>query len=349
MKNVFAYRLKSARIQKGLTQEALAIALKVSKQLISQYENGKKRPSSSTLIALSKYFKKSANYFLRPVITPLDNVEFRKKASLKGNKLSAVKVKIQDHLEPYLELENLLGASQNFENPISAIKIESIEDVEKASLQLLERWNLGINPIPNIVEMLEDKGIKIVDINLDLDFDGLSTLVNNSLPVIVLNAEMDTVRKRFTIMHELGHLLLNISDIADNKFKEAACNRFASSILLPAEIVYNEIGERRSKISFSELIPIKEYYGISLAAIMYRLKDLGIIPEALNTRYWKARSRNPKLKTEEGYGDYKGEEKSNRFDQLLSKAISEELISLSKAATLSGKSLSELRQNYKPI
>ena len=348
MTSPFAYRVKAARIQQGATQEQVANAIGVSKQAISQYESGRKRPESSTLIALAKYFDKPAAYFLRPVQTPLDQVDFRKKASLSGKKLQAVKTSIQDRLEPYLELESILAMSQAFVNPLEGLLIEALDQVEEAVEQLLKAWDLGLNPIPNALEMLEDHGIKVVEMPLDPEFHGLSSWVNSTIPVIVLNEAQDLPRKRFTAFHELGHLLLSFPEDRDHKFIEKACNRFAGAMLLPAQVLRSEIGNSRSHISLSELVPIKEYHGISLAAIMYRGKDLGIFSPALMKRFWEKRSRDSDLKyeKEELYGSYRGEERAFRFDQLLAKAIAEELISLSKAASLSGRDLQELKQAY---
>ncbi len=349
MKSAFAYRVKSARIQQGITQDELAAALGLSKQAISQYENGRKKPESATLLSLAQYFGKPASFFLRPVITPLEKVEFRKMAALKGKKLEAVKASILDRLEPYLELESILGIESRLNNPLAGLLIREIEDAEEAANTLLKRWQLGLNPIPNILEMLEDKGIKVVEVELDEHFDGLSTLVNGEIPVIVLNQRRDTLRKRFTAMHELGHLLLEFPQGVSSRIKEKACNRFAGAMLLPGSVLREEVGNKRKRMSHRELIPIKEYYGISLAAIMYRCKDLDILPDALIDRFWRERSRNLRLKQEEGYGTYRGEERAFRFDQLLSKALAEELISLSKAAGLSGKDLKSMKETYQLI
>jgi len=349
MDSIFAYRVKSARIQRGITQAELAEALGISKQAISQYENGKKKPESKTLIAMARYFNKPVDFFLRPVAASLENVEFRKRASLKGKKLDAVKASILDKLEPYLELEKILGLDPSFQNPLSSISIHQMEDVEEAAELMLKKWKLGLNPIPNILEMLEEKGIKVIHTELDKKFDGLSTMVDDRIPIIVLNTSMDSLRLRFTAMHELGHLLLSIPEDTDHKKKEAYCNRFAGAMLLPRRALLNELGQGRRRIGFSELIPIKEYYGISLAAIMYRMKDLEILPEAVLRRFWAMRNQNPELKMERGFGEYKGEERSFRFEQLLSKALAEEFITYSKAAGMAGIGLQELKQSYKLI
>ncbi|MEL6627283.1 MAG: ImmA/IrrE family metallo-endopeptidase, partial [Bacteroidota bacterium] len=180
-------------------------------------------------------------------------------------------------------------------------------------------------------------------------FDGLSTFVGDRIPIIVLNEKMDTLRLRFTAMHELGHLLLPIDEESDHKFKEAVCNRFAGAMLMPGGVLMEELGSKRQRISWAELIPIKEYYGISLAALMYRCKDLGILPLSILKRFWTLRNQHPNLKMEVGYGEYKGEERSARFEQLLSKALAEELITYSKGASLAGIGLTELKETYQLI
>ena len=349
MQSTFPYRLKSARIQRGLTQEELGRAIGVSKQAISQYEHGRKKPNSRTLVALARYLNKPAAYFLRPVIAPLDQVEFRKKAKLKGKKLAIVKANILDRLEPYLELEDILQLDIPFQNPLADFPVQSVEDAERAADHLRQAWNIGSNPIPNSLEMLEDVGVKVVEVDADLLFDGLSTWIRQNIPVIVLNQQMDVLRKRFTTMHELGHLLLQLPNDADHSFKENVCNRFAGAMLIPAAELIKELGEKRNHLILSELVAVKEYFGISLAALVYRCRDLEIFSNALSKRFWKWRSQNPDLKKENGFGTYAGVEHSNRFAQLLYKALAEDIISLSKAAGLSQQSIQELQQKHELI
>lgn len=84
-------------------------------------------------------------------------------------------------------------------------------------------------------------------------------------------------RKRFTLTHELGHIVLNHSAECD---AECAANRFASAFLIPAEILRHEIGAKRRDISVGELIGLKDRFGVSIQALTYRCKDLEIISPA---------------------------------------------------------------------
>lgn len=100
------------------------------------------------------------------------------------------------------------------------------------------------------------------------------------------------LRKRFTAIHELGHLLLNMPIASDEKFKEKACHRFAGAILLPRKIMLMEFGARRAKLSLKELFHISNYYGVSPSAIVYRGVELGVFTNSLASRFWKMRRNN---------------------------------------------------------
>lgn len=349
MKILFANKLKAARLMAGLSQKELSEKMNLSKQAISKYENGLMFPDSSALIQLTIILNRKADYFFRTQKTILEKVDFRKKNRLSGKKLASLKAQIIDKLERYLELESLLGYDDIFVNPIQNRIIESVNDVENAVDILLQKWNLGLNPVPNFIELLENKGIKVVEIQGNNDFDGLSAYVDDVIPVIVINSEQHIVRKRFTILHELGHLLLSIPESFSITEKEKFCNRFAGAMLIPKSQIKKELGIKRKNISINELVELKEYYGISIAALIYRAKDLNIISETIANRFWKLRNQNIHLKNEIGFGNYEGKEHSGRFEQLLYKAIAEEMISLNKAAILADVEVNIIKNNLELV
>lgn len=352
MKAQIGNRIKSARLLAGLSLRELSNALNgiVSHNAISKYEKGEMMPDSKVLIALSKALDVKTDYFLRPQTVEISNIEFRKKSSLTVKKTNSIKENIKDNIERYIELETFLNFENTFINPIRDVVIENAEDVEKAVEQLLHQWDLGINALPNIIEILENKDIKIVEIDADDKFDGLSGWANNAIPVIVINKNFTVERKRFTALHELAHLLLCINmDIFSHKEIEKFCNVFAGAMLLPKETLFNELGEKRNSISINELIYIKESYGISIQAIMARARGLDIISNDRYINFRKWVNSNENHKKEIGYGEYKGTEHSSRFKQLLYRATAEEIISMSKAASLSNVKLAQFRDEFMAI
>lgn len=156
-------------------------------------------------------------------------------------------------------------------------------------------------------------------------------------------------RKRFTALHELGHLLLNFAVDIPPRTIEKLCHRFAGAILLPKSSLFNELGESRSYIAINELVIIKESYGISIQAIMARAHDFGIISQDLYVSFRKWINSDIKHQKEKGFGSYKGTEHSSRFKQLIYRAAAEEIITLSKAASLSNKKLAQFRDEYMEI
>ena len=348
MKEIFSKRLKSARVRAGLSQDQLVNKMDglVSKNSISKYEKGLMMADVKILLALSKSLEVKTDYFFRPFTVEIQNIEFRKKSKLSVKNLKSVKQKVSDIVEKYIEIEQFLNIVTAFKNPVSNIKITSKENVEQAVNKLRKDWKLGLNAFANVIDLLEDREIKIVEVDTHdaFDgFDGFSGWANKSIPIIVINKNYNTETKRLTTLHELGHLLLNFDDDLSQKEIEKYCYQFAGAMLMPEHTFKSEIGSSRSHFSQQELIAIKETYGISILAIMARAKDLGIISDAHYIVFRKRISRN---RTEEGLGKYKGDEQSYRFMQLIYRAAAEEVISLSKAANLSNQKLAEFRKHY---
>jgi Zn-dependent peptidase ImmA (M78 family)/transcriptional regulator with XRE-family HTH domain len=340
----FDVRLKNARKMKGFSLQDLANAMgnAITKQALSKYETGQMKPDSHTLIALSKALGVGLEYFSRASTIELEQIDFRKKVSLSVKELERVKQEVIDFLERYFELENLSGIKSTFKNPLSSHKATSLEEIELMARSLRKQWNLGSDPIYNIVELLEEKEIKVLQIEADPSFSGMATWIQKSYPVIVLNkhADISVVRKRFTALHELGHLLMNLEDL-DDKEKERACDAFAGAMLLPRDTFETELGGHRQHIFLHELILIKEHYGISLPAIMYRAKSLGFVNELLVKRFMIKYNKD-KLRYNEP-GQFNSPEQSGRFIQLLLRAVAEEIITTSKAASLNKQKLAEFR------
>ncbi|GHV23027.1 hypothetical protein FACS1894174_08430 [Bacteroidia bacterium] len=170
----------------------------------------------------------------------------------------------------------------------------------------------------------------------------MQTWLNKIIPVIVINKSnlKSADRIRFTVLHELGHLLLPLNGLPEY-MKEKYCNQFAAAMLIPKDTTEKELGKNRKKLFVQELGELKKQYGISIQALIYRCNDLGIISESYLKQFMFFIVSNG-WKIIEPI-EYKGIEESNRFTQLLFRALAEELISINKAAVLNNQSLIEFR------
>ncbi len=345
MKEIFSKRLKSARTLAALSQDQLVEKMgnAVSKNAISKYEKGEMMADSTILLALSKALDVKPDYFFRPFTVEIEKVEFRKKQRLSVKDVNAIKQTVTDFVERYIEVEQFLNITSAFADPVSDLSIATIKDIDKAALKVRAEWSLGLNALPNVIDLLENNEIKVIEVNAPDEFDGFSGWADRKIPIIVINKNYNVERKRLTALHELGHLILKVDETISDKKKERLCFQFAGAMLIPEPTFKSEIGAIRSHFSIPELISVKKTYGISIQAIMARAKDLGVINEFkfLQFRKWISRNR-----AEKGLGEYPGIEKAYRFKQLIYRAAAEEVISLSKAANLSNQKLAEFRKEF---
>ena len=337
---IFGMRLKVARKMAGLSMDDLVKKCEglITKQAISKYERGKMNPSSEVLIHLSNILGIKPDFFLRSSSLQLSQFNFRKRSELSKKDEQAIKLQAIEFLERYHELEHILGLKSPFKNPLKNIQINNQEDVERAAEKLRNKWHLGLtSPIMNLLNLLEKKGIKIFFINKNKNLDGLSTVGDKS-PVMVLNQGKPKDRMRFTASHELAHIICNFAD--DTKCEEW-CHAFASAFLLPRDVLRQELLHKRRQITFWELGIIKQNFGISMRAILWRARKLEIINEyhfqtLLNTM--KEKGWDVKEPVE-----FNGREEPLHFRQLLNYALTEEIISQGKAAELADMPLSQFK------
>lgn len=345
METIVAARIKNSRIQKGYSLQKVADSVGVTKQMISKYEKGDSMPTSDKLIAFSKLFGQKVDYFFRKPEVEIGEINFRKKSKFSNKKVNALKEEIRVQIENYLFIENICNLDSAFVNPLSGFVIQSKTDIIDATEILRRDWNIGNDTIHNIIQLLEDKDIKVIEVEEEIGlFDGLSTVVDEKYYVIVINKSMPIERKRFTILHELGHLLLNLGHLSE-KEKESYCHAFASEMLLAYRNLIIEFGNKRNKIAFNELKNNQEKYGISISAIMYKLGEAKVISQEMFAGFFKRLNFDPSLKQAVEMSRFEGDENSSRYENLVYRAVSEEFISLSKASSLLQVPLEELKNS----
>ena len=191
---------------------------------------------------------------------------------------------------------------------------------------------------------MEERGIKVLSCALE-NIDGLMARVRRAgksiVPVLVVNDNHWGERQRLTMAHELGHMVLEVDPKVGD---ETAAFRFAGAFLMPAEVLWAAMGKHRTSIGWSELFALKKLFGVSVQALTYRCKDLGIFGPTLFRRLFHEFSRLGWRKPpyQEPYA-MPGEE-PQRFERLCFRALAEGAISEAKAAELLEISVHELNQ-----
>ena len=329
-------RIKMARRMAGLSMDDLATTAGVSKMAISKYERGINVPGTGVLIRLAQALDVKVAYFLYPVSVSLSPPVYRRRKSLRVKDQNAVLGRTQEWLERYLDVESLFGSPVEFTPPEINRRIARLDEVERAALELRQVWQLGLDPIENLVELLETRGIKVGMVDGPDEFDALTMWANGSLPVIVVKRNSPGDRQRLNLAHELGHLVLEPVEDVD---EEKAAYRFAAAFLVPEPVARAELGDHRKTLDLYELHLLKHKYGLSMQAWVYRAKDLGIISSSV------AASLFQKFRQENWHHQEPGDpippEEPGRMKRFVLRALAEDVISPSRAAELLGMPLTQ--------
>ncbi|NVO11779.1 MAG: ImmA/IrrE family metallo-endopeptidase [Bacteroidales bacterium] len=356
MENNFANRLIAARKMAGLSLQGLADRLGnvVSKQSLNKYEQGKMKPDSDLVISLSNILNVPVDFFFSEpsVAVELTNVDFRKYSSkLSKTEQDAVEEKAKEAFERYFELENTLNLNEPASYFVYPRIVSSAKEAEEAAKALREQWNLGYDPIPDVVEMLEDKGYKVVEIEAPNSFDGLKadTGIHRVIVLRKSSPDDDIVRKRFTALHELAHHALTFPENIEQKGEEKLCHAFACALLYPEDMARKDLHKDRFHFYQNELVFIKERWGISFSALFSRALQLKIINDyvykQLNMGYRQRKLHEPGREP----GRFMSKEKPVRFERLIYLALGKELISVNEAAYFAGTSVWRFREQMQPF
>ena len=351
---VFAQRLKQARILKKMSMDQLVskIGGVISKQAISKYEAAKMMPNDSVLVALATALDVDADYFFRPFTFDVNElkVSFRKKSDTSVKDVNALKVQIQDEVERYLEVEEILGKDKKAAPQMDCELLSTPSQMRELANQLRDDWQLGYDAIGNVQDVLEAHGIKVICTEAPSGFDGVSGIINGKDCVVVLNKTQEHVeRRRFTAMHELGHLLFDkrFAPSLTLREREKLCDAFASEMLLPSRVL-RSIFTPDERISTSEVRQLQIVYGISFDAIMHKLNELGIINDSKYRTYCIRKNQNDALKRFVEDSCYK-EGFSTKFETMVYAAAAKDLISTSKAANLLHSTVGTVRKHLNVI
>ncbi len=341
-------RLHRARKASGLSLRDLGDLLGVSHTAVSKYEKNQLTPNSSQLIGMSRALGVRSEYFLRPVSVDIKGIEYRKRSNTPKSLLNKITADVYDQAERWQELLQLYPHQPipDFRLPGSLPeKVSSEEEIERISVEMRQAWNLGLNPVPDLIDELEFNGVLVILSSVDAEqkFDGLAGEMGEK-PVVVVSESWCGDRQRFTLAHELGHLVLK-GRLPVGMGEEKACNHFAGAFLLPASAVIDAMGEHRNALNMNELHILKEEYGLSMAGIISRAFQCGVISEGLRQSMFIEFGKKGWRKNEPGL-PYPSE-KTYLFNRLVYRALAEEYIGESKAAELMGMSLRNFRKESK--
>lgn len=285
-------RLQQARQLALRTKQDVAGAVGVSAAAIGQFESGITPPRADTLEKLAGYLNVPVQFFAagRPrVRLESDNVYFR---SLRAT-TSRQRKKAISYTEQVWELANALERHVRFPRiDIPGFAGGEIApdtfpaDPAAAARYLREAWNMGDGPVPQVVRLVESKGIVAVLVPMVEDevarIDAFSTSAL-SRPVMVLSPDRadDVYRHRFSAAHELGHLVLHGGRVAGTTDIEREADKFAAEFLTPRSAMETRL---KNRLDMADVLKVSLEWGVEPKSVIYRSRELGKISEATARR-----------------------------------------------------------------
>lgn len=344
---VLGDRIRLARRGSGYSLRRLSVAIAggVSAQMLSRYERNESMPNSDVLLALAEALDVTFEYLIDRWRLTLGDIKFRAETNAFEQDRRRIEVEVLSWLDRYLQIEAIVGVDAvEWHTPLETQPTQCGDvDVEKFAEGLRNAWNLGSDPVSNMTESFESRGLRVLCIPMAQSISGLSCVasssaVNRKFPAIIVNRTHTVERRRFTLARELGELVYNFDNFVVTDSASASA-RFARAFLMPREHLLREFGERRNSLSYQELVQVKRIYGVSGAALLNRLKELNVITQATLADMYQSvargwRESEPEEIEPQGLrGQF---EYPLRFERLCLRAAAEDLISWYKVCLLLG-------------
>ncbi|WP_131107498.1 ImmA/IrrE family metallo-endopeptidase [Pseudomonas sp. Sample_10] len=265
-------RLALARKRRQLTKKQLAELAGVSHVTLTRIDKGDtQHPSEDTVTALAKALGYPVSFFYQ------DDVEELQTEQVSFRSLSTMTIRQRDAALSSGAIGYMFNdwVASRFNLPEPDLPELRVEDPESAAAAIRRHWGIGFKPIPNLIKLLEAKGVRVFTLSEGKDVDAFS-FWRDGVPYIFLNTMKSAERSRFDAAHELGHLLLHVHGYHEGREVEREADQFASHFLIPREDL---IANLHQVSSLAQLIASKGRWGVSLAALTRTSKDAGLVTE----------------------------------------------------------------------
>lgn len=276
-------RVKQAREFRGLSQTELARRVGVTQPFIAQIEAGVSQPSEETvdLLAQTTGFP---NAFFRqgpPMDFPLGSLLYR---SRKGSKASE-RQRAYQHARVLFEFAHGLLCqveSEDWKLLLPRLDADPSHPIDPARAAQVTRTALSLppdTPVDDLIREVEWSGVLVFAIPIELQgIDAFSLWAGPDIrrPVMVLSGTTSGDRLRFSMAHELGHLVMHQPPQGSLSEIEREADRFAAELLMPASSMRQEM---TNPVTLTTLAQLKVKWKVSIQALARRAYDLNIISE----------------------------------------------------------------------
>jgi len=277
-------RLKHARGRAGLTLDQVAEQAQIGASSLCDFERGKRDPKVSQLVALSKVYHRSVEFFLSEAPVPMEKVLWREKPE--PGTAGMVETQFLQLCEQFHNLEVWCGERKKWYLPIAEGEARQFHyrEAEDLAYQVASKLKLGDRPGQSLLWVLEEVcGIKVF--HLAFEPTGTAACTKGEFgSAILLNSDNVRWRRNFDLAHELFHLLTwdlfrtetNGDSCVPSEREEKYATCFASHLLMPTEVTRLAILEvlDGGRTSFDGLFDVARQFDVSMEALLWRMGSL---------------------------------------------------------------------------
>ncbi len=273
-----------------MTQAQVATASGLSQATVSKLENGLLSADDVNIDALAKALAYPREFFLSDIADyDFPAVYYRKKKSLvRALDEKAIRARVN------IQRRGIARLLQSVDIPEVRVPLVDLQYVRKAATDVARdvraQWGLPRGPIENVTRLLERAGVVVVPFEFGIDsMDGLSIhrTGDGIPPMIFVRADCPGDRMRFTLLHELAHLVLHHHLPIPPEDAEREADAFAAELGAPAA----DIRPFLTKLTLERLGGLKRHWGLSMLCILKRAEDLGRISEWNARQLWMQTSK----------------------------------------------------------
>ena len=280
--------LRVARHRRGFQQTEAAKRLGVDQSLLSRFENGLVEPRDDVVMKASRVYEMPASFFYQrdPIYGAPVSVHpmWRRKADVSGRELDGVVAELNIRVMHLRRLNE--GAEIAHTSNLPRLDMEEYGDAEKIAGLVRAHWKVPSGPLRNLTLLVEKAGIIVGHSNLGgASISGVTFAAPGVSRIVILNSDQPADRQRFTLAHEIAHLVMHRFPRPD---MEREANEFAVALLMPAVDIRPYFVGRRVELSM--LASLKPEWRVSMAALLMRAHKLGYIQDGQYTYLWKQMS-----------------------------------------------------------
>lgn len=277
--------LRLARQRLGLTQKYAAAQLGVQQPILSRYENTVADPASAFLMKAASAYKVPREFFdiLDPVYGPPVSVHtmLRGRRDVTARDLDMITAELNVRLIHLRRLFEAVDFSPSSDVP--ALGLDEYESPEKIATVVRAHWGVPSGSVKDLTRLAERAGIVVGMSKFGgAPVSGVTFRAPGRAPLILLNENHAADRLRFTLAHELGHIVMHKFPSAT---MENEANEFASEFLMPREEMRHAF--RGRKITIELLAALKPEWRVAMQALLYRATKLGFLTQNQSRYMWQ--------------------------------------------------------------